>query len=237
MSGYCDIAPGHPIHGDYHDREYGFPQRDESDLFERLVLEINQAGLSWETILRKREGFRRAYHGFDVDTVAAYGEADRLRLLEDAGIIRNRLKVDAAIHNAQVIQRLRASHGGFAQWLDAHALHEGRPRDKAGWIKLFKQTFRFTGGEITNEFLMSLSYLPGAHRESCPAYRRIERIGPYWKRTREAAEGAAEDAAAGSAQARKKPAANSAAAGGAKAAKTAAKPAAAKAMPRRRRQD
>lgn len=187
MSGYCDIAPGHPIHGDYHDREYGFPQREESDLFERLILEINQAGLSWETILRKREGFRRAYGGFDVDTVAAYGEADRLRLLDDAGIIRNRLKVDAAIHNAQVVQRLRASHGGFAQWLDAHVLHEGEPRDKAGWIKLFKQTFRFTGGEITNEFLMSLSYLPGAHRESCPAYRRIERIGPYWKRTQEAA--------------------------------------------------
>lgn len=187
MSGYCDLAPGHPVHGDYHDREYGFPQREESDLFERLILEINQAGLSWETILRKREGFRRAYGGFDVDTVAAYGEADRLRLLEDAGIIRNRLKVDAAIHNAQVVQRLRASHGGFAQWLDAHVLHEGEPRDKAGWVKLFKQTFRFTGGEITNEFLMSLSYLPGAHRESCPAYRRIERIGPYWKRTQQAA--------------------------------------------------
>lgn len=187
MSGYCDIAPGHPIHGDYHDREYGFPQRDESDLFERLILEINQAGLSWETILRKREGFRRAYDGFDVDAVAAYGEADRLRLLEDAGIIRNRLKVDAAIHNAQVVQRLRASHGGFAQWLDAHVLDEGRPRDKAGWIKLFKQTFRFTGGEITNEFLMSLSYLPGAHRETCPAYARIDKIGAVWKRVRESA--------------------------------------------------
>ena len=182
MSGYCDIAPGHPIHGQYHDREYGFPQRDESDLFERLILEINQAGLSWETILRKREGFRRAYSGFDVDAVAGYGEADRLRLLEDAGIIRNRLKVDAAIHNAQVVRQLRDSHGGFAQWLDAHQLLDGKPRDKAGWIKLFKQTFRFTGGEITNEFLMSLSYLPGAHRESCPAYQRIDKLKPYWRR-------------------------------------------------------
>lgn len=213
MSGYCDLAPGHPVHGDYHDREYGFPQREESDLFERLILEINQAGLSWETILRKREGFRRAYGGFDVDTVAAYGEADRLRLLEDAGIIRNRLKVDAAIHNAQVVQRLRASHGGFAQWLDAHVLHEGEPRDKAGWVKLFKQTFRFTGGEITNEFLMSLSYLPGAHRESCPAYRRIERIGPYWKRTQQAAAKAgAKRTAAGvaAANAQQAPAAKSA---------------------------
>lgn len=237
MSGYCDLAPGHPVHGDYHDREYGVPQREESDLFERLILEINQAGLSWETILRKREGFRRAYGGFDVDTVAAYGEADRLRLLEDAGIIRNRLKVDAAIHNAQVVQRLRASHGGFAQWLDAHVLHEGKPRDKAGWVKLFKQTFRFTGGEITNEFLMSLSYLPGAHRESCPAYRRIERIGPYWKRTQQAAAKAgAKRATAGGAaakaqeaQATKTAKKQTAAAGAAPPAKAVAKRAAAKA--------
>jgi len=111
MSGYCLIAPGHPVHGHYHDHEYGFPQRDERELFERLLLEINQAGLSWETILKKREGFRAAYSGFDVDTVAAYGERDIERLLNDAGIIRNRLKVHAAVHNAQVIQQLRQLRG------------------------------------------------------------------------------------------------------------------------------
>jgi len=171
---YCDSAPGHPLHGPYHDTEYGFPQREESTLFERLLLEINQAGLSWETILRKRDGFRRAYDGFDVDTVAAYGEADRARLLADAGIIRNRLKVDATIHNAGVIRGLRDSHGGFAHWLDAHAVEGGKPRDKASWVKLFKRTFRFTGGEITGEFLMSLGYLPGAHRPGCPALKRID---------------------------------------------------------------
>ena len=145
-------------------------------LFERLLLEINQAGLSWETILRKREGFRQAYGGFDVDTVAAYGEPDRSRLLADPGIIRNRLKVDAAIHNAQVIQRLRASHGGFAQWLDAH-----HPLDKPGWVKLFKKTFRFTGGEITGEFLMSLGYLPGAHQPACPIYLKLAQQGTPWR--------------------------------------------------------
>ncbi len=175
MSGYCDVAPGHALHGPYHDHEYGFPQQDEAALFERLLLEINQAGLSWETVLRKREAFRRAYDGFDVDTVAAYGEADRLRLLADSGIIRNRLKVEAAIHNAQVIQRLRASHGGFHAWLQAH-----HPRDKAAWVKLFKQTFRFTGGEITGEFLMSLGWLPGAHRQSCPAFARAALRRPPW---------------------------------------------------------
>ncbi|MDR6991431.1 DNA-3-methyladenine glycosylase I [Luteimonas sp. 3794] len=175
MSGYCDIAPGHPVHGPYHDTEYGFPQREECVLFERLLLEINQAGLSWETILRKRSGFRAAYDGFDVDTVAAYGEADRARLLGDASIIRNRLKVDAAIHNAQVIQGLRDSHGGFVEWLDAHATENGAPRDKASWVKLFKKTFRFTGGEITGEFLMSLGYLPGAHRPDCPVAVALRR--------------------------------------------------------------
>ena len=171
MSGYCSIAPGHPVHGHYHDHEYGFPQRDERELFERLILEINQAGLSWETILKKREGFRKAYSQFNVDAVAAYGERDVERLLNDAGIIRNRLKVHAAIHNAQVIQQLRTSHGSFAQWLDAH-----HPRSKADWVKLFKKTFRFTGGEITGEFLMSLGYLPGAHAKTCPVYKRLQEM-------------------------------------------------------------
>jgi len=178
MSAYCDFAPGHALHGPYHDAEYGVPQRAEAELFERLVLEINQAGLSWELMLKKRAGFRAAYAGFDVDTVAAFGEADVLRLLADAGIVRNRLKVQAAIHNAQVIQRMRASHGGFAAWLDAH-----HPRAKAEWIKLFKRSFRFTGGEITGEFLMSLGYLPGAHRADCPAFARIARLDPPWMRS------------------------------------------------------
>ncbi|TDK27399.1 DNA-3-methyladenine glycosylase I [Luteimonas aestuarii] len=176
MSGYCDFAPGHPVHGPYHDTEYGFPQRDESVLFERLLLEINQAGLSWETILKKRDGFRRAYSGFNVDKVARYGDQDRERLLADPGIIRNRLKVEAAIHNAQVIRGLRKSHGGFIDWLDANVCDEHAvPRDKASWVKLFRKTFRFTGGEITGEFLMSLGYLPGAHRPDCPVMKKIAR--------------------------------------------------------------
>ena len=184
MSGYCDIAPGDPLHGPCHDHEYGVPAHDEAVLFERLVLEINQAGLSWATMLKKREGFRRAYDGFAVDKVAAYGPVERERLLNDAGIIRNRLKVDAAIHNAQVIQRLRASHGSFANWLEAHIELDGRARNKAEWVKLFKRDFRFVGGEIVGEFLMSLGILPGAHRADCPAARRIEKLQPPWLRYR-----------------------------------------------------
>ena len=177
MTTYCDFAPGHPVHGPYHDQEYGFPQTEESNLFERLILEINQAGLSWETILKKRKGFQSAYSGFDVDKVARYGEKDRARLLADVGIIRNRLKVDAAIHNAQVVRGLRKSHGGFSQWLEAH-----HPLPKAEWVKLFKKTFRFTGGEITGEFLMSLGYLPGAHHEGCPTFKRAAKRKPAWMR-------------------------------------------------------
>ena len=175
MSGYCDIAPGHEWHGPYHDTEYGFPIRDEAALFERLMLEVNQAGLSWLTILKKREGFVRAYDGFDVDTVAGYGERDRARLLSDAGIIRNKLKVNVAIHNAGQIRDMRESHGGFANWLDAH-----HPLNKEQWVKLFKKTFRFTGGEITTSFLMSAGYLPGAHRESCLIYAETLKHNPPW---------------------------------------------------------
>jgi len=178
MSGYCDVAPGHPDHGPYHDREYGFPLAGDAELFERLVLEINQAGLSWLTILRKREGFRRAYKDFDPAVVARFGARDRARLLADAGIIRNRLKVDAAITNARTLLDIRKSHGSFAAWLDAH-----HPLTRPEWVKLFKRTFRFTGGEIVGEFLMSTGYLPGAHRESCPVYARILKKQPAWART------------------------------------------------------
>jgi DNA-3-methyladenine glycosylase I len=175
---YCAAAPGHEWHGPYHDTEYGAPLTDESALFERLVLEINQAGLSWLTILKKREAFRQAYSGFDVETVSRYGARDTNRLLADAGIIRNRLKVEAAIHNARQILALRTSHGGFTAWLDAH-----HPRPKPEWVTLFKQTFRFTGGEITSEFLLSTGYLAGAHEPGCPAYKRILAMNPPWSRT------------------------------------------------------
>jgi DNA-3-methyladenine glycosylase I len=174
---YCDIAQSHEWHGPYHDTEYGFPLDDDAALFERLVLEINQAGLSWLTILKKREAFRRAYDGFDPDVVAAYGARDRRRLLANAGIVRNRLKVEAAIANAARVLELRESHGSFAGWLAAH-----HPRSKEEWVKLFKGTFRFTGGEIVGEFLISIGYLPGAHTESCPVYRRIMRQKPPWAR-------------------------------------------------------
>jgi DNA-3-methyladenine glycosylase I len=173
---YCTAAPGHPWHGPYHDTEYGFPVADDRVLFERLALEINQAGLSWLTVLKKRAAFNAAFDGFDVDAVAAYGEAERARLLADAGIIRNRLKIDAVIDNARRIQALRPTHGSFAGWLAAH-----HPRTKPDWVKLMRAQFRFMGGEIVGESLMSTGYLPGAHHSDCPVTARIDRLNPPWQ--------------------------------------------------------
>lgn len=177
MSSYCAFAREHPLHRDYHDREYGFPARDEAVLFERLCLEIMQAGLSWLTVLKKREALLSAFEGFEVDRVAAYGEAERARLLADAGIVRNRLKIDSIIDNARRIQALRDTHGGFAAWLDAH-----HPLDPPEWTRLFRKTFRFTGGEIVREFLLSLGYLPGAHAADCPTQVHILTLDPPWRR-------------------------------------------------------
>jgi DNA-3-methyladenine glycosylase I len=176
---YCAAAPGHPFHGPYHASEYGFPSREDSVLFERLVLEINQAGLSWLTILKKREAFTAAFAGWDIERIAAFGPDDVDRLLGDAGIIRNKLKVAAAIENARRLLALRAAHGSFAAWLDKH-----HPRPKEEWVKLFRKTFAFTGGEIVGEFLMSLGYLPGAHVASCPVHDRVLALRPPWSLSR-----------------------------------------------------
>lgn len=177
MSTYCQFAPGQPFHGPYHDQEYGFPLRDDNLLFERLILEINQAGLSWLTILKKREGFQRAYDNFDLEVVAAYGEEDRHRLLNDAGIIRNRLKINAAIENARRIIEIQKIYGSFTAWLDHH-----HPLSKPEWVKLLKKTFKFMGPEIAGEFLLSTGYLPGAHTEECPVYTEIVALNPPWMR-------------------------------------------------------
>lgn len=161
------------LHKRYHDTRYGFPIHDDNELFGRLILEINQAGLSWETILKKEDSFREAYAGFDIARIAAFDEADRERLLADAGIIRNRLKVNAAIENANAVLQLQTEHGSFEAWLDHH-----HPKSKAEWVKLFKKTFRFTGGEIVGEFLMSTGYLPGAHAEDCPVFQTVLKAQP-----------------------------------------------------------
>ena len=175
---YCDYTKNldeSNVHKIYHDTQYGFPIHDDNELFGRLILEINQAGLSWNTILNKQANFRKAYSNFNIEEVANYDQKERTRLLNDAGIIRNKLKVNAAIHNAQVILTLQREFGSFENWLD-----HNHPMTKEEWVKLFKKTFKFTGGEITNEFLMSTGYLKGAHEEDCPIFEKILAFNPKW---------------------------------------------------------
>jgi len=177
---YCSAIETMPtdrkaLHKAYHDHHYGFPIHDDNELFCRLIMEINQAGLSWEIILKKENSFRLAFDNFDIGTIAAYTETDRERLLADPGIIRNKLKVNAAIENAKTIQILQKEHGSFKNWLELH-----HPKTKEEWVKLFKKTFKFTGGEIVNEFFMSIGYLPGAHALSCPVNQQAIDAGALW---------------------------------------------------------
>lgn len=180
---YCSAIQGmqpesrKELHKNYHDNHYGFPIHDDDELFGRLIMEINQAGLSWETILKKEESFRKAYDNFSIGTIAAYTEEDRERLLNDTGIIRNKLKVNAAIENAKTILELQEKFGSFEKWLEHH-----HPMTLPEWMKLFKKTFKFTGGEIVNEFLMSIGFLKGCHDESCPVYEDVLKHDPMWNR-------------------------------------------------------
>ena len=166
-----------PIHQAYHDKQYGFPIHDDDELFARLILEINQAGLSWEMILKKQETFRKAYSGFNIKKVASYTAADRERLMNDPGVIRNRLKIIAAIENAKTIIQLQKEFGSFEKWIEAN-----HPMTKEEWVKLFKKTFKFTGGEIVNEFLTSIGVLPGAHDPTCPIHANTLKAKPLWLR-------------------------------------------------------
>jgi DNA-3-methyladenine glycosylase I len=178
MPSYCEIVRAgelSEVHKHYHDNDYGFPLHDDHLLFERLVLEINQAGLSWTTILNKQENFRKAFDKFDIAMVAAYDEKEVARLLADAGIIRNRLKINAAIENAKRVLRLQQEHGSFKAWLDKH-----HPLPILEWQKLFKKTFVFTGYEIVREFLLSTGYLAGAHDDACPSFAKITKLNPPW---------------------------------------------------------
>lgn len=170
-SSYCAFVAtldDNDLHKIYHDTQYGFPIEDDNELFGRLILEINQAGLSWTTILKKQHTFRLAYDNFEIKKIAEYTQSDINRLLMDEGIIRNRLKINASIYNAQAILKIQQEHTSFKNWLDNQPKMELKD-----WVKLFKKHFKFVGGEITNEFLMSTGYLSGSHIQDCPIYDKI----------------------------------------------------------------
>ena len=175
---YCDFCADLPednVNKIYHDSAYGFPIYDDNELFGRLILEINQAGLSWELMLKKEKNFRLAFDNFDIEKIAKYDDVKVSKLLEDAGIIRNQLKIRSVIFNAQKIILLKEEFGSFSTWLDTN-----HPLTLPEWVKLFKKNFKFVGGEIVNEFLMSTSYLPGAHDEKCTVFAGMKKETLKW---------------------------------------------------------
>ncbi len=166
---YCATLESNNHHKIYHDNHYGFKIESDNELFGRLILEINQAGLSWNTILIKQDNFRKAFDNYDIEEISNYGEDKINSLLNDAGIVRNKLKVNAVVYNARKIQDLKIEHYSFKNWLD-----KNHPKSLDEWVKLFKKTFKFVGGEIVNEFLMSTGYLEGAHDEICEVYQKVK---------------------------------------------------------------
>ena len=184
----CAWAGGDPLYLEYHDREWGVPSRDDRHLFEMLVLEGAQAGLSWRTILHKRDGYRRAFDGFDPAKMARYTEKRRTKLLADPGIVRNRLKVDAAISNARAYLELVREGGSLDAYLWSFV--GGKPRTNRfrtlGEVPartaesdalskdLAKRGFRFVGSTICYAFMQAVGMV-NDHLVSCPRHREIAR--------------------------------------------------------------
>ena len=166
--------PKNPRYVEYHDREWGVPTHDDQELFEMLILECFQAGLSWECILNKREAFRRAFDGFDLDTVCAYGDAKMEELRQDAGIVRNRLKIQAAVTNARAFRAIREEYGSFDRyiwsWTEGETLREAglasSPLSDAVSRDLKRRGMKFVGTTVMYAYLQAIGVID-SHEEGC----------------------------------------------------------------------
>lgn len=184
----CAWCGQDPLYVHYHDSEWGVPVRDERELFERLILEGAQAGLAWITILRKRDGYRRAFDGFDAERIARYGEAEHSRLMADAGIVRNRLKIDATIGNARALLAMHERGESLADLLwDAvdgqpmvnHWRRMGEcpgstPLSDALSKELARKGFRFVGSTIVYAWMQSVGVV-NDHLVDCFRHRELIR--------------------------------------------------------------
>lgn len=190
----CEWCGNEPLYVSYHDYEWGVPLHDDRRLFEMLILEGAQAGLSWLTILRKREQYRRAFHGFDVERIAAFSEVDRQRLLVDAGIVRNRMKIEAAMRNARGVLDIRESFGSFDAFIWQYVDHTPQQNvwkslselparteisDKMS-RDLKKRGFNFVGPTICYAFMQAVG-LVNDHTTDCFRYKEVARMGRHDK--------------------------------------------------------
>ena len=162
---YCNQLPKENLHRIYHDTEYGMKPSTDDALFGRLILEINQAGLSWNTILNKSNSIKAAYFDFEIQKIAQLENEDIDALMQNAGIIRHRGKINAIVYNAKIIIEIQEENGSFDQWLTKNAQNT---LDES--LKVFKKKFKFVGKEIVKEFLMNTGYLSGAHDLDCSLF-------------------------------------------------------------------
>jgi DNA-3-methyladenine glycosylase I len=182
----CEWATKSPLAERYHDLEWGLPSRDDRHLFEMLILEGAQAGLSWETILRKRDNYRRAFAGFDPARVARFDRARRARLLRDPGIVRNKAKVEAAVVNAKMFLAAQKEHGSFADylwrfvdgapiqnaWASLKQVPAETPASRAMSRELLGRGFKFVGPTICYAFMQAVG-LVNDHVTTCFRYREV----------------------------------------------------------------
>jgi DNA-3-methyladenine glycosylase I len=162
---YCLKLPPDNIHRIYHDTKYGVIISDDRELFGRLILEINQAGLSWDIILKREDQFRSAFDNYDLDRIAQYSASAIDQLMTNEGIIRNRKKIEAVVYNANQVLALIKEYGSFFTWIESN-----QTINTEEWVKLFKKNFKFVGTEIVKEFLLSSGIIEGAHDEDCPIF-------------------------------------------------------------------
>ena len=185
----CHWCAATPEYTAYHDREWGFPVDDDRRLFEKLSLEGFQSGLSWRTILAKRENFRAAFHRFDIDRVARFGEPDVERLLQDAGIVRHRGKIEAVIHNARCAQALIAGEGSLAAYVWRH---EAPPAEASAPVStsaasiamskdLKKRGWKFVGPTTVYAFMEAMG-LVNDHARDCVTRAEVERARAAFRR-------------------------------------------------------
>jgi DNA-3-methyladenine glycosylase I len=190
MKKRCEWCGSDPLYVSYHDDEWGVPLHDDRRLFEFMVLEGAQAGLSWFTILKKRENYRKAFHSFDFERIAGYDQQDITRLLNDPGIVRNRLKIEAAIKNAQGVLSIRQEYGSLDAFLWRYV--DGAPVQNT-WKSmseipastkesdqmskdLKKRGFKFAGSTICYAFMQAVGMV-NDHTTDCFRYKEIRNMG------------------------------------------------------------
>ncbi|MCY3748999.1 MAG: DNA-3-methyladenine glycosylase I [Chloroflexi bacterium] len=166
-TGRCEWAQRHDGLRQYHDDVWGERPANDAEFFERMLLEIFHAGLSWTLIWNKHQGIRNAYHGFNVNAVAAYGSADIARLLDDPNVIRSERKIAAAIENARTVQEIQDSHGSFRDFL------LDLPTSTNGKINALRKSFKFMGPGTSRAFLESAGLVAPPHHDYCYKARRV----------------------------------------------------------------